>query len=145
MRAGHRSECGQQGRSFEGTTEKAPWGRPPGSRNPWQKATLPAVLDGCWQARGARCQQRQKAVGILLPTRGGQSHRKVTVSSGRPSPPAFSLSLAVWRKASHVEKAPGWELPPLISIHSTLQRESGLRRERPWPNSAPWHNPLRTS
>lgn len=70
-------------------------------------------------------------------TGSSQSHLKVTVSSGRPPSPAFSLLFPVWSKASRIEKALGWELPALIPIHSTFQRESGLGREHQCSNSAP--------
>lgn len=97
------------------------------------RSTLPAETEGYGNPSANKRQ-----------TGSSQSHRKVTVSSGRPSSPAFSLSFPVWKKASRIEKARGWELPSLISTHSTFQRESGLRREHQCSDSAPWHTLLRT-
>lgn len=68
---------------------------------------------------------------------------KVTVSSGRSPSPAFSLSFPVWSKASRTEKALGWELPSLIPIHSTFQREWAWRRA-PVFQQCSWHSLLRT-
>lgn len=104
--------------------EKAPGGRLLG-----RVTILPAVLDGCWQAH-KECTARNRRVWEPCCQQeadtSSQSHRKVTVSSGRPPSPAFSLSFPVWSKASRIEKAPGWELLSLIPIHSMFQRESTL-------------------
>lgn len=98
------------------------------------RSTLPAETEGYGNPPANKRQ-----------TGSSQFHRKVTVSSGRPPSPAFSLSFPVWRKASCIEKAPKWELLSLVSIHSTFQRESGLRRAHQCSNSAPCRNLLRTS